>query len=281
MNYVGGPEPWIDHELTAVPDLPGPLRVYKVMRASTVRIVASVSFPHHWQVPGLNYAVCGQTPPCYGDVPFQGCSCGFYAFYLPDTYRMSENGYTNGGSVLAVAEASGGIILQPLGIRAAQMRLVALSAAPRPGRALVIRERHALRRYHDAGNGTVMGIPFFDAIPDMVDAFPPQGVDELLGMSAEAARTAWHEQRHYRRVTATRMLGHEVMSAPRTMPGTAVIPTPFIQFNDKETSDARRAAGQEVAVRIIEEFAARAAQNASQSGNNNILRRIIGGKKQK
>lgn len=95
--------------------------------------------------------------------PVNGCTCGIYATHTP-TWM-----YTNG--VRGVIEASGRILLGTKGFRAEKAQIVALATGH-----LYYTERLALKARWEP-----TGVMFYDSVDEMLEAFPPGNVYELIG----------------------------------------------------------------------------------------------------
>lgn len=113
--------------------------------------------------PGV-YCQCGYCPDCRRRrehrSPVDFCSCGYYATYDPDAYRMYVNAF--GTFVHGSVKAYGLISLGTLGFRAEYARVEAVYG--RGARAVA-------RRYK---------VPWFRNQEKMLAEFPPPDVAELL-----------------------------------------------------------------------------------------------------
>ncbi len=174
-------DPWKNGETQPVPDLAGSIRVYKHLKIEYGQL-ASPGFKCHWRVHGPMVAECMRS--CSGFVPNQHCRCGFYGYYLPDLPPQANYSQQDGG-VLAVAEASGRIILAELGLRAQKMQLTAV--------------------YIDPGNYSVpwaqireikaLGLPVFISRDHFLAKYPPRDdISGIAGKTAEQLRDQWVER---------------------------------------------------------------------------------------
>jgi hypothetical protein len=147
-----------------VPLVPGGLRGYREWIVGTLGLRAS-NFNYFWK-PGINVADCRATDLDFPEeghkAPDAGCTCGLYARYRWD--RVSAHGGWNGTAV-GVIEASGRVILGTQGFRAEKAKIVALCI------------EDDIYKHPPLDPS----IQFFDRIPDMLEAFPPQDVSELIG----------------------------------------------------------------------------------------------------
>ena len=142
--------------------IPGALRVYRTWLASEGWL-GSYNFDSIWG-PGLNLANCLKSAPDHPmtQAPKRDCVCGFYATYRPEYLSLGTPG---------VIEVSGRVILGTRGVRAQKARIVALTGGNH-------RWTQGLRRNYSS-------IKWFDRVDDMLAAFPPQDVSELIGPQIE------------------------------------------------------------------------------------------------
>lgn len=96
--------------------------------------------------------------------PETGCDCGIYAWYAPDDTRMMH------ARVFGVVEASGLVLMGERGFRAEHARVVAV----------VTRSRRVAAACEEAG------IAVYRRRRDLVRAYPPEDVSELIGPPDEA-----------------------------------------------------------------------------------------------
>ena len=97
--------------------------------------------------------------------PESGSDCGIYAWYAPDDTRMMH------ARVFGVVEASGLVLMGERGFRAEHARVVAV----------VTRSRRV------AAACTEAGITVYRRRRDLVRAYPPEDVSELIGPPEEEA----------------------------------------------------------------------------------------------
>jgi hypothetical protein len=142
-----------------VPLVPGGLRGYREWTV-TADGLRAVNFGYIWG-PGVNVARCmgrwiTPGPPMRHEAPDAGCACGLYARYELVGCSLNATG---------VIEASGRVILGTRGFRAEKAKIVALCI-----------EDDVYK--HPPWDPSIQ---VFDRIPDMLEAFPPQDVSELIG----------------------------------------------------------------------------------------------------
>lgn len=178
---------WTENETVKAPDILGTVRQYKVFKVQATSPVNSLGHAFRWTIRDWNYASCQLGSPCRGDVPVENCSCGFYTFHLPDTYDATGHSYcqVSGDLAIGVVEASGGMVFHPLGLRAAQLRLVALAGYTDLAQSV-------LSMYVNDESGL-----FYDSavrllpLPELAAAYPPEDVSNWLGCGAYTARWRW------------------------------------------------------------------------------------------
>lgn len=100
--------------------------------------------------------------PVSHEAPAEGCTCGIYGWYRPDDTRLHQ------GEVFGVIEATGRTLLGDFGFRAEHARVVAL-VAPDDARGGF------------AAHWAVRGVRVFATREQLVAAFPPEDVTDLLG----------------------------------------------------------------------------------------------------
>jgi hypothetical protein len=104
-------------------------------------------------------------PPDSHRAPETGCDCGIYAWYAPDDTRMMH------ARVFGVVEASGLVLMGERGFRAEHARVVAV----------VTRSRRVAAACEAAG------IVVYRRRRDLVRAYPPEDVSELIGPPEDEA----------------------------------------------------------------------------------------------
>lgn len=148
-----------------VPLVPGTLRVYRSWLPSVDGWLEAINFPYLWG-PGVNQACCmgrkgtGNNITPASQVPARDCTCGFYATYTPELTSLGING---------VIEVSGKVILGTRGVRAKRARIVAVAMNP----VTMLRYTGFVEHYPD--------VTCFDTVCQLLEAFPPQDVSELIG----------------------------------------------------------------------------------------------------
>lgn len=168
------------------PDVIGTLRVYRYLKLAPDGQLHSLAFETVWRVKGPMTAECMRTtyPRWAGHTaPDKDCRCGFYAFYLPGVPSYIRGRYCAGSywgnHVIAVAEASGTIIPNSLGVRAQKMTLLACAVAD--------------SMYFRGGNSP--GIPLFPTEEAMVREYPPRDdISGITGRTPEVMRDEWAER---------------------------------------------------------------------------------------
>lgn len=124
--------------------------------------------------PGTNIADCRdsyRTQHFRHSAPQIDCTCGFYAVYEPHHIP-----HYNGCEIYAVIEASGKIVLGTRGFRAQKARIVAATLVP-----LQV-SRYGGSYTHEILNGIARtyNISTFTSYDDMIAAYPPEDVSELV-----------------------------------------------------------------------------------------------------
>ena len=127
-------------------------------------------------VDGINVAVCGnggphQIPYVSPFGPEMECRCGFYAKYRPEFIE---------GVIRGVIEASGRIVLGTKGLRAEKARIIA--AAPNDQWIFITSRDDVVDQLQKKYSST----KWFDTTATMLEEYPPQSVDELLGQDMAA-----------------------------------------------------------------------------------------------
>lgn len=146
--------------------VPGTLRGYRSWRVTLDEgLLMAVNFDYTWQ-PGENHATCLDWPPTFQtehQAPQLNCTCGFYACYSPATTQWGQ-----AIPFMGVVELSGRMVLGTRGVRAERARIVASLQPYWPARAA----ERIKDMYPD--------VKWFRNHEDMVEAFPPQDVSELI-----------------------------------------------------------------------------------------------------
>lgn len=146
--------------------VPGTLRGYRSWRVTFDEgLLMAVNFDYTWQ-PGENHATCLDWPPTFQtehQAPQLNCTCGFYACYSPATTQWGQ-----AIPFMGVVELSGRMVLGTRGVRAERARIVASLQPYWPARAA----ERIKDMYPD--------VKWFRNHEDMVEAFPPQDVSELI-----------------------------------------------------------------------------------------------------
>jgi len=162
--------------------VPGVLRGYRQWQVQPDGLYAC-NFPVRWEA-GVNTATHqGAKTYDYGDgrrrlhkvevpddqaAPVKGCSCGFYALHGTDLYRGHGPRYVSGS-----IKAYGHVILGTTGFRAQYVEIESLWIPD----ALEGRHTLALSVIRDH----YPDVPVFDTWADLMQAFPPIPVTELIG----------------------------------------------------------------------------------------------------
>lgn len=152
--------------------VPAELRGYRMWRLRGRELVATNSFNGPWDVEmtavcrRLSFAAASSEPVTEHDAPHDGCGCGIYGWYRPDSTRLHR------GDVFGVVAASGRVLLGDHGFRAERARILGIVIdVEREPYLLPVAEHWLLERR----------VPVFARRQDLVDAFPPEDVSELLG----------------------------------------------------------------------------------------------------
>jgi hypothetical protein len=141
-----------------VPLVPGGLRGYRAWMYGGPNGFRSYNFDYFWK-PGINDAGCSLSIDPHAPGP--NCQCGLYA-----RYKHVEE-WSRSTPVFGVIEASGRIILGTEGFRAEKARILAVWFNPDHWRGLYAPHMD--------------GAQVFEDCEDMLEAFPPQDVSELIG----------------------------------------------------------------------------------------------------
>jgi hypothetical protein len=171
---------WNDAEL-GVPDFIEPIRLYRYFRPGTPRdVLSSISHSVRWLEPEME----ARCMPMFGgcahrehQAPDKHHRCGLYGYYLPDTWNWTVL-YGPRTEVFAAVEATGRVIVHPLGMRVQKQRIVALALDN-----AVNLNRHVLDNWRDRYK-----VPLFESPEELTGKFPPQDLSVMLGASAETRR---------------------------------------------------------------------------------------------
>jgi hypothetical protein len=158
-----------------VPLVPGTLRVFRSWFVNADGWLEAMNFPAVWG-PGLNVAHCmgsggvGRNVTPMSRVPDPACTCGFYGTYKPPSFISP----LHLNAIHGVVQVSGRVILGTKGVRAQKARIVAVVALE-SSLFYVDPQRVALTRQH------YPDVKWFNSLLEIVQAFPPQDVSELIG----------------------------------------------------------------------------------------------------
>lgn len=157
--------------------IPGTLRGYRAWRWENWHgVLMSIGWFYLWpkvqQQPnaaclrgwgGIGTSTPNNTPQHFA--PVRHCTCGYYASYDPATYETQANIEGESGYVHGAISAHGRIVLGTGGFRAQFVRVDAFWGGG-------INGVEASEKYE---------VPWFITKEDMLEAFPPSDVTELLG----------------------------------------------------------------------------------------------------
>lgn len=158
--------------------VPGELRGYRMWNRHG-RQLAATNLPHgSWDV--QQTAECRRLLALYSwsekqdhvphRAPNDKCSCGIYGWYRPTTTRLHQ------GDVFGVIAVSGRVLLGDYGFRAEHARILAVVPEPTDTSDASLLELASFARHWIA-----QGVQVFGTREELLEAFPPDDVRELLG----------------------------------------------------------------------------------------------------
>jgi hypothetical protein len=160
--------------------VPGTLRGYRGWRLIYDTLLA-LSWDIVWQGKDPGPALClhNTRHPHYGPrrAPEAGCSCGYWAYYNP-AHLDKINQYLTPANVHVTGSISahGKVILGTVGFKAERVVVEALCLQNPASRAYPSAAELTAERYE---------LPLFVRYEEMLEAFPPVDVSELVGPSPE------------------------------------------------------------------------------------------------
>jgi hypothetical protein len=146
--------------------------------------LVAVSYGHVSYAAGVNEAYCASdafvSKPSH-PAPLRRCHCGFWAYYQP--YVM-DTGNTVAWTLIAAVEVSGDVVLGTKGVRAQKMRILGVmppsELAQDPVEPIVEAWRAVVKS---------LGVRQYDSLKELLAAYPPEDVSELLPKLSESDRT--------------------------------------------------------------------------------------------
>ena len=153
--------------------VPGVLRGYRQWQVQPDGLYAC-NFPVRWEA-GVNTAIHqGRRRLHKVEAPVKGCSCGFYALHGTDLYRGHGPRYVSGS-----IKAYGHVILGTTGFRAQYVEIESLWIPNETERWRLLERR--LTPVLSVIRDHYPDVPVFDTWADLMQAFPPIPVTELIG----------------------------------------------------------------------------------------------------